>query len=179
MCLTTKMRCSLSLSKDRKDTICMRWEKKNAVRTTIAFYCQACWIIIQRQSMCEMHAKMASRETVPVHRRSLDAIISVCAISVIGLCVWAECLKCLLPAISWLPFPHDSTDCLMSETVPMTWHSWSLRFFLLVYLATCVIPTYGHVPWLAAGGWPISVWAWSPPPVQSNGDGESHTKSEY
>lgn len=40
---------------------------------------------------------------------------SMFAISVIGLCVWAECLKCLLPAISWLPSPHDSTHCLMSE----------------------------------------------------------------
>lgn len=68
---------------------------------------------------------MASRETVPVHRRSLDAITSVFAISVIGLCVWAECLKCLLPS------PHDSTDCFMSETVPMTWRSWSLRFVFL------------------------------------------------
>lgn len=43
----------------------------------------------------------------------------------------------------------------------------------------CVIPINSPLQWWATGGWPLSVWVWSPPPVKSNVDRESRTPSEY
>lgn len=116
-----------------------------------------------------------------IHQRSIDAVTSIFALFLIGLCVWADAWSvCFLPFLGSFPtWQHrlfkvrDYADAASLRT----WGSWCFIFSL--YLAACVILTYGHVPWWAAGGWPLSVWAWSPPPVQSNGDGESHTKSEY
>lgn len=43
----------------------------------------------------------------------------------------------------------------------------------------CVIPINSPLQWWATGGWPLSVWVWSPQPVKSNVDRESRTPSEY
>lgn len=80
-----------------------------------------------------------------IHQRSIDAITSICAISLISLCVWADAWSvCFLQFLGSFPtWQHrlfkvrDGADAASLQT----WRSWSLRF-IFFSLPGCLCNPY-------------------------------------